>query len=259
MTALVRALNAERLKMKRSLAWWLVALGPLAVTAIVTLMYLQRPTNMSDTYVDNPWMSLATNGLSIWSALFVLLFIPLQTALLGNLEHRSEGWKQIFALPNPRWATYIAKQMIVLAMIAVSTLILLASALGAALLLGAANLLPDQNFSAPIDVFVLLRAGFLGFVSAWLIIALHTWIALRWRSFAVASVVGIVATMGAIFAFNSDSGWYFPWAMPGLVNFAALGDGTGASTLPLILTVSIVGALVVTLFGAWDVTRRDVL
>ncbi|MCL4248475.1 MAG: ABC transporter permease [Anaerolineae bacterium] len=260
MAALVRALNAERLKMKRSLAWWLVAIGPLAVVAMVALMYIQRPgSGMWKEYADNPWMALATTALGVWSMMFVLLFIALQTALLGNLEQRSDGWKQIFTLPNPRWATYIAKQVIVLVMIGLSTAILLAGVFGVGVLLRALNVHPEQNFAAPIDWSLLLRAGLLSYVGSWLIIAIHTWVGLRWRSFAAASVVGIVATIFAIFALNSDLGWYFPWGMPGMAGFSALDSSTDASLLPLTLALSVAGAAVVTLFGAWDVTRRDVL
>jgi len=257
MTALLRALRAEALKIKRTLALWLVLIGPLSVVAFATLIFMQSSQFInSDT---NPWQMIGNNSFGMWAILALPLFIALETALLGQLEHGNAGWKQIFAQPNPRWATYIAKQAITLGVIGLSQIALIVEVILAVVLMRALNVHPDVNYGTPIPWAAFARAGLFSYVAAWLIIAIHTWVGLRWPNFAVAIAAGVVASVAGFMAANGELGWYFPWSIAALSSSAGLRPEIDAHLLPVALTISIVGTLIVSVLGSWDVTRQDAL
>jgi hypothetical protein len=86
------------------------------------------------------------------------------------------------------------------------------------------------------------------------LVAIHLWIATRWRSFAVAMGVGIGLTVCGVILVSSKLAGYYPWTLPAiLVNAFRQGNvpwrlilyGSGMSTLTAILST-------------WDFTRRDV-
>ena len=110
MTALVRALRAETLKMKRTLALWLAIIAPLGMVGLQLIGALQR----GEQYVrqfENVWVRFGQEMFVFFGFLIVPLFVALETALLGGLEHRSDQWKHLYALPLPRWTVYAAKQL----------------------------------------------------------------------------------------------------------------------------------------------------
>src|SRR5574340_188865 len=108
MTALVRALSAELLKLKRTLALWLAFALPAVIVFLFFLNYFQRGEFLIREDADS-WKWLAQNVLILWSMLFLPLFTALETALLSGLEHSEKNWKHLFALPIPRWTIYTAK------------------------------------------------------------------------------------------------------------------------------------------------------
>ena len=115
---------------------------------------------------------------------------------------------------------------------------------------------PDMGFNAAIPWDLFLKYGMTVYLASWLIISLHTWVSMRWRSFVVAMAVGIGMTVGGMVVINSEWATFYPWALPGLL---ANTFNKGEPILLKELTVSVVGGIVVALLGCWEVTRRDVL
>jgi hypothetical protein len=110
MNVLSRALNAESLKIKRTLALWLALLTPAALVFLEVAAATQRQGNLLQADV-NHWQYMFEHMLSIWVILILPLFITLETALLGQLEHGNHTWKLTHTQPIPRWATMAAKQI----------------------------------------------------------------------------------------------------------------------------------------------------
>jgi ABC-2 type transport system permease protein len=101
---------------------------------------------------------------------------------------------------------------------------------------------------------ILQRCGLI-YLGCWLIIAIQTWVSMRWPSFVVASAVGITFTVAGIMVVQSDWGSFYPWALPGLlINQLGKGDAYTAELL-----FGSLGGIVAALIGGWDVTRRDIL
>jgi len=252
MKMFIRTLYAELLKFKRTLALALVVVAPAAIVSMQLLTYL-RP-GMRFPADRDPWMWFAQSTVAFWGLIVLPLFVTLETALAGSLEHRGEHWKHLFALPVPRGLIYAAKQCSGMALIAISSALLpIFVLLGGGLLR-----LLRPNFgltgAAPLGrLFVYMVPVYLG---AWLIISIQTWINLRWKNFVLSSAVGITMTVVGMAAISSEWGSYYPWALPGVI--ANSFNEEGFAYLSEMIFGSVGGALVA-LLGGWDVTRQDVL
>jgi hypothetical protein len=255
MTSLLRAFSAELLKMKRTLALTLIFVMPLSV-CFLNLAILLNGNGLSDETYD-VWEFLLRNNVGFWGVLMLPLFVTLETALVAALDHNAQSWKHVYALPIPRWSVYMAKQLINLSLIAGSMIVVALATVGIAAFIQISGLLPAGRILSPVPWEALITSLSLLFLASWLMIAIHTWVSIRWQSFTVASAVGIVATVTGFLVINSETySLVFPWSLPLRVAGAEV---MGTSEAPLSLVLGLVGGIVVALLACWDVTRRDVL
>jgi len=199
----------------------------------------------------------------MWSTIMLPLFVALETALLGGLEHNTGGWKHLFALPVPRWSIYIAKLLVGITLIGLGMLCLLGWIYLAGIGINLFN--PGIGFEQPfpfLNVFKLIAATYF---ASWFIIAIHTWVAMRWRSFVVAIGFGIVTVFITLIVSQTSQWWLFPWALPGNVEnilYSWMTGGEISHPVPsvwFLIGLSLMGCLAAGILGEWDVTRRDVL
>jgi lantibiotic transport system permease protein len=251
MTAMIRALSAEVLKTKRTLTLWLVLLAPLAIAFLVFVMYMQTGARTTQPNTS-AWLSLTQQCLILWALLMLPLFVTLETGLLNAQEHDNKMWKQLYATPLPRWIIYAAKQLMGLALVGASTVVLLAMSIGVGLLLN--RIKPELGLAPPIEWAIILPAYALVYLAAWLIISLHLWVSARWPSFIVAMGVGIVATVAGAMVINSDWAKVYPWALPGLASIGFMEGNAIAAQAAL----GLAGGIAVALAGGWDVAHRDI-
>src|SRR4029078_8642962 len=119
--SLIRALNAELLKLKRTLAFRVVFVLPLLI-AVLQFFILLRKKKSAPGF--NLWQTHGTNSFQIWAVFMMPLLIALVTALLNGIEHSDKQWKHLFALPVPRYSVYFAKLIVAQGLILMSTLVL---------------------------------------------------------------------------------------------------------------------------------------
>ena len=252
MSPLMRALSAETIKLRGTLALWMCLIAPAVVVGLYVMQLLV--SRMGDMKPGDPtaaWTLFAQACLALWCFLMLPLFVTLEAALLAGLEHNERQWKHLLALPVPRRVHYLAKfaaltGLLLLAMAAFFVLIPLGGAVVMWLkpAFGLAGL-PPWGFLA--QKFAAI------FAAALLIVAIHTWISIRWRSFTVAVATGMTATvMGFLIGQSEKFGHYFPWTMPLQVM------ATGEKHLDFAIVASLAGAVVVTALGLWDFLRREV-
>jgi len=218
---LLRVLHAEALKMKRTIALKMVVLAPAVVVLLILFAASQAPySTLNFNAIGNKWTVLASLTLRVWAILMMPLYITLETALVAGLDHSENQWKSLLARPVPRWTLYVAKLLVVMAMTAASTLLLVCGILfdGAAL----RRLQTEAVFGFPVPWVAILRDGARVCGLMFLALTIQHWVSLRWRSFAVAIGAGIVATVVGFFAVaagQQGDTWpqYFPWALPMLV------------------------------------------
>jgi len=239
MTGLVRA---ELLKLKRSLIVLLILSIPLMVF-LLGVMVVASGNGPAE------WPMLAMSGAAIWSFFLLPMTATALTALVAQLEHGSRGWSYALALPHPKWAVLTAKAVIVVAVMAMISL-----------LVGAANIasgivgewfLPGKVLQGdlPLGLMVALMAkmGLAGL----LVVAIQFVIAIRYESFAVPVVFGIAGTFVAVVATGAKQGLYFPWLMATNI----LNSDPQAATQ--VMLMGSIGGLALFIVGIAWLSRRD--
>lgn len=118
------------------------------------------------------------------------------------------------------------------------------------------GLRPGLGFEAPVPLGSFLACAGGIFAASGLVLAIHTWMSLRFRSFAPVLALGILATVVTI-ALNSGEAeiWpWFPWSLP----FRAAHDFGEAFREPALLAVGALGGLAAAFLGGREMIRRDV-
>jgi len=213
---LLRVLWAEVLKTKRTAALWMVVVAPASVVLLMVFLLSQVPTMLLYRASDL-WMGLTRIILVFWAILMMPLYVTLATALLAGLEHAENQWKLLLARPVPRWTVYVAKLIVSVTMLCASATLLVGGVLVAGTVLPV--LQPELRFRSPIPLFMIFEKASQVTALAFLSLTIQHWMSLRWRPFAVAVGVGVVATVvGYVMVVStrhgSALGIYFPWALP---------------------------------------------
>jgi lantibiotic transport system permease protein len=258
MTGLGRATRMEVFKLRRTLALWASILLPLLVIVMSTSLSLARGARtrfLEDQFT--PWDGMLGVVLSLWCLVGLPVFVSLTAALLAGLEHRENGWKHLFALPIERWTIYAAKLLTGGMLLCVSSVVLTVGTVGEGLLVLA--LRPDLGLTLPVPLGTILLRSSSFTIAAILMLALVTWVAIRWRSFVVALALGLGGGVGNVVLGNvveaqnaprlAPLASVFPWSIP-YVAFAR--------PQMLAFLVAIVGGVLVAVGGCWELVRRDV-
>lgn len=255
MKSLLNVLSAEVLKLKRTNAARMVVIAPLSVVGLVTFLAANVTTLVLNQRIEL-WLAFTRVVLIFWASLMLPLYITLETALVAGVDHSENHWKILMARPVPRWTFYVAKLLIVVAMTILSMLLLLLGILAAGFVLP--RLRADLRFASVIPMMQIVQkvaevAG-LGCLS----LAIQHWVSLRWRSFTVASAVGIVGMVtgyGMLFTAGRGSpglAIYHPWSFP------MLALANEPSNLGSLIGLAVLLGIAASAVGCWDFARRDV-
>ena len=248
--ALWRALSAEAVKLRRTLALWMCLIAPAVVVALLMLQMFAQKAPQAPPAPPEAWGQFAIGVLGIWCFLMLPLFVTLQSALLAGLEHGADQWKHLLALPVPRGVHYGAKWLVLVAMVFAAFVVLCGLAMLGGFVLMQAK--PALGLAGPPPWAFLARSSAAAFAASLLIVSLHTWLALRWRSFTVAVAAGMSATVcGFLIGQSSTYGPWYPWSLPVQV-LAGQGEH-----LPQVVWLGVIGGLVVAAVGLRDLVRRD--
>ena len=252
MNALGRALHAELLKLRGTLALWMCLVAP----ATVAVLYVLQMTFMD--YDKRPvmapadaWAMYAQSVMALWTILMLPLFVTLEAALLAGLEHANQQWKHLLALPLPRSAHYLAKSLALAGLVALSMLVLCLLIPPGGWLLDL--LQPRFGIGGPPPMQLIFSHAGIAFGAALLMVALQAWIALRWRSFTIAVASGMTATViGYLVGQSERFGHWYPWSM------ALQTMASEPKHLDFVMIAGVGGGLLVTALAAWEFARRDV-
>ncbi len=250
MNAVGRALHAEVLKLKRTLALRLVLLAPIIVALLAIFIQTAAVINGRGDLAGSLWQALSQESLTMWTVFLMPLLIAVETAFLSSMEHGERQWKHLFALPVPRYAIYAAKFTIIQALILLSTLLLCALIAISGWLLILCH--PVLASAGPPPLWSIVARALQCWLAAGLILSINLWIALRWPSFTVPLGAGIAGTFIALFASSAKIAEYYPWLLP-------LNVLSGSDRLRAALTVGIAGGLVVAALACIDFSRREEL
>lgn len=201
-----RVLRAEVLKTRRTRGLFLALTGPLVVTLIVTGFFIDG-AHQANPAVD-PW-----KGFIRYHANFFMLLYPLFAALVGfmlsNIEHKNNGFKNIFTQPAPKGSFYFSKVLILLSWLGLSLLVSLGFLWLAGYLLG--FVFPDYAFAKyalPANTWAFYFRLFVALIS---IVAIHFFLSLYFDNFIVAVGSAVFLVIFGAIAVRHESGWLLPY------------------------------------------------
>jgi hypothetical protein len=244
-----RVLSTECLKLKRTLALWMVLVSPLVMILLqFAISYKGARVFLHDG--KDAWPPMVRQTVEVWTLLMMPMFVTLETSLLAGLENTGNNWKSLLALPAPRWTVYVSKLVVTITLLWAAHAVLIGGTIGSGLLLKFLH--PGLNLGRmPLRPFVIpmLRIS----VSALLAVTIQHWVSLRWRSFTVPMSFGMCAMIVGVFAVQSPVlGSWFPWSLP----IRAVLDG--ASGAERITAVAAGGSILTGVAGCWDFVKREI-
>ncbi|WP_210488668.1 ABC transporter permease [Rufibacter aurantiacus] len=249
-----RGLSAEALKIKHTWALRLAMLAPLSVVGMTFLVFFFKGHLILKPGSD-PWFAWAGNNFMATAQLLVPLFLALLTALVNGTEHQSGGWKQLYALPVPRWSVFLNKYLLLLALVSLAYVTFGLGMLGGGYLLG--WLRPDLGFQNYYHVQSISLGAFRIFVGSLFIFTLQFCLSFRFRSIGMSIGLGILFTLAFLIGSRWEHIGYYPYSWP---TFSAIAFQAKSATwfVPQ-MWYSLGSSGLLFLVGLWDSCRREIL
>ena len=199
---MTRFLVTELLKLRRSLVLLLCATVPLCVAIICVLIGLKTKGPV-------PLDRYSQTGAAFWAFAMLPMSVTALSVLMAQMEHGPRTWDHILAIPGARRRIFLAKAIVMLALVAAMTLLV-----GALLIAGAELLAALKPLASPLDRAALATTLWRMFLASGLMCVIQLWTALAFRSFVPPLLLGIMGTFVSVAAAAAREGAYFPWLMP---------------------------------------------
>ena len=208
----VASVRSEWLKQKRSLTSWLVMGGGLFVPGLVLAIRVRQHAILPEIYrTADFWPKLWG---SLWESMSLVILpvvIILAASLITQIEYRNNTWKQLHASPQPLATIFLAKLVIILAMV---VRLILWFELGI-FLTGMIPVLLFRGVRLPpgtIPFGLFFRRDLDYFIDALPIAAIQYLLALRFRNFMVPVGVGMALWIAAIGGLSWQYNYLIPYA-----------------------------------------------
>lgn len=232
----------EIIKLKRTLVLMVCVAAPLCAGAFPVMVMMNRPG-------DKAWVQRLGEGAAVWAYFLLPMAITALTVLVAQIEHGPRMWNHLMTLPVNRGRLFAAKLVVVLGLVLLMSLILYvvlyAAILAGAVFIPGATVTGDPQWS---DTFVsLLMMNGAGLT----MIVIQLWVALRYRSFAVPLVLGIVGTFFALAIQAAKKAVFLPWLAPAYTFTITRPDSLA------VVVFGYVGGLVLIPLMLWHLSRHE--
>jgi hypothetical protein len=259
--ATLRCFGVECFKLRRTLAPVIAVLFPLVAAAIETISVVNQGFASPDPHIPRAgWFLYGVLG--IWCFALLPLSIALESSLTAGIEHQNHGFRKLLCLPVPRASVYAAKLAINLVLLFVSFVMLLACTRG--FMVVATWMRPDVGLDAGFPWSVALRIAASTFLASLFLLAIHSYVALRWASFSLNVSLCVVGMVGTVTFTSAPLARVYPWGVPAWVEGALCGgafgwDSSGSSAaVPAVVLCAVVAFGLIALVGGRSLVRRDV-
>ena len=101
---LLKLLNAERMKLKRSPVWLAFLVMPIIPAALGTANYLYQKEVLT-----REWLSLWTQHTLFTDYFFLPIMLGIYCAYIMRSEHMNNNWNKVFTIPARRSSVFSAK------------------------------------------------------------------------------------------------------------------------------------------------------
>ncbi len=239
---MITSLYVEARKLKGSLALVLCLIAPTLVAVFLGLLCLRHKTMT--------WAYAMEGTTGLWSFFVLLMSITALCALVAQVEHGPGAWDHMLALPVPRWRLFAAKSIVVMALVALMSVVL---ALEIRLVDAVLHLLaPGHAPTGPFPWSQAVRTIGGMWAAAFFVTMIQLWTALRFRSFVPPVTLGVAGTFFAVMASGLPEGVYIPWLMP--LNIIS----HDPARPPVALFLGVLGGLVTFAAMLVHLSRREV-
>jgi hypothetical protein len=195
---MLKALSADFLKIRGKGLWFLIFIGPIGLIAMQALNYGLRYDYLTNKYAGRLWEVLLQD-IQMFVPISLFLGVTLVSSLLANIEHNTNAWKQLLALPISKGAVFRSK-------FSLSFLLLLSSCV--LLTVGTAALGLSLRFELKeMPVIDILRLCFLPFVASLPALALFVWICMTMKNQAIPITFGVLIAISSIFTGLISKDW----------------------------------------------------
>jgi ABC-2 type transport system permease protein len=201
---------SEILKLRRTLALWMVVIAPMVVVLLQILLWMNQKEGIG--FDADLWIMFTMNIFSMWSIFMFPLFCALVVALLYHYEHTTSGWQKLYTLPVPKWSVLAAKQAAAVLLLLASGIVLCGGTIAAGFVVDALHPAIDMPREIPFGYLIPKWCAMTG--ASLLILSIQHWASLRWTTLSVPIGVGIAGTFAAMFASSWKYGHFYPWLMP---------------------------------------------
>lgn len=236
---MIRFLLIDTLKMKKKWVWFLVFLGPAGVVGLEAFNFLLRYDWLTKQYQDDLWGGLI-NESRILAVPALMMGLAIVASILAGIEHQTNSWKQMLALPVSKCSLFTAKFMLLTFLLFISC-----TCLG----LGLICLGSSLGFGTKIPLVYLLKISYYPFLAALPFAALHTWLSIVVKNQAIALTCGIIGTILSLYGV----------IMPDWVPYKWLFLENSWGKFEYSAAAGVLTGLLVYLVGLLDFYRRDVL
>ncbi|MFJ7934010.1 ABC transporter permease [Sporosarcina sp. NPDC096371] len=203
---MARIMASEFLKIRRKMILFLVFLGPIGVISLEAVNFGVRYDWLTGVYKEDLWGGLI-GEVSMLSIPTILIGLTILTSMIANIEHQTNAWKQLLALPISKTKVFTGKVLLSFCLLLLACLLLAGGTILLGLLL---------NFGTDIPFLFLLKMCFYPCLASLPFIILQIWLAITLKNQALPLTIGIIGTMVSMYAMNFPD--WLPWKWPLLVN-----------------------------------------
>ncbi len=190
---------ADFLKIKRKMIWFLIFLGPFGVVALEAVNFGLRYDYLTKRYEADLWGGLIGEA-SFLAIPALMLGLTIITSMIASIEHQTNAWKQLLALPISKFRVFTGKFLLAAVLLFISSTLLFVGIIILGLFL---------KFGLAIPLLTLLKMVYLPYFAAMPFIAFQTWLSITVKNQAIPLTTGILSTILSLAAFNFPD--WFPW------------------------------------------------
>ncbi|MEK5068428.1 ABC transporter permease [Sporosarcina sp. FSL K6-1508] len=201
-----RVIASEFLKIRRKMILFLVFLGPIGVIGLEAVNFGIRYDWLTGVYEDDLWRGLI-GEVSMLSIITILIGLTILTSMIASIEHQTNAWKQLLALPISKTQVFTSKVLVAILLLFVSCLLLASGTIVLGLLL---------KFGTDIPYLFLFKMCFFPCLASLPFITVQTWLAITMKNQAIPLMIGIIGAIVSMYSINFPD--WVPWKWPLLLN-----------------------------------------
>ncbi|QTD40536.1 ABC transporter permease [Sporosarcina sp. Te-1] len=203
---MIRVMLSEFIKIKRKLILFLIILGPLGVIGLQAANFGLRYDWLTSQYKEDLWGGLI-GEVTMLSVPTILIGLTILTSMIANIEHQTNAWKQLVALPVSKMKIFAGKALLSFILLFMSCLFLFFGTIVLGICL---------RYGTDIPLLYLMKMCFFPFLAAMPFLALQTWLAISMKNQAIPLTTGILGTIVSLYATGFPD--WMPLKWPWLVN-----------------------------------------